>query len=785
MYGATSYASAPYAAPSGASGAKSSPITALLAGNLHVLFEHLMWFQPYDSVSYRTVDLFVSGGWYKSGAGATFPTGESAPHQLFLGHLVQPPNRETRIWQSGDVNTSAPSYGTCVVADANRELVDWQALNWANKPARHFMGDPIWPLNGFAEVFRGLSTEISPQIDRLEIHLQDVVAKLQSATYQQQRYAGRGPCIRLDGSASYLSGTVTRPLSSLTLGIRVRARASITTDEAIMGWRNGSSAGACLLRTGASNAVAFAVRNDAGTLFEASAPAVLVTYRWKDLWGVLDMEAMTIAVYEGATPDAPLATTAITGAFTTALTAFAIGRLPDTASGYLLADVDDATLWGHALSSVEIVKWTGSQPPSGTAGLLYQWTMAENTGGAAYESAGSGPDLALHSAIWVDSLTGGADIAGKCVPQGVGIRRQVQPVMLSSVDLIYQVARSFDHLAAEDGPNLFDGGERVWTFAGVYSDPWAVDPGAGQYIEIPEMGLIRLGGDSAPVKGLTCDVYLTAAVDLPSCVSVVVLDDGALAPSEFDAGSALALPQTRGVGVWYGLDPVSVDTALLELLSAVKGWRAANDFGALAFGRILPPETLVPDAEAGPDDFGWDGIQSVYTQPAAKAVQIAYKPYSQTTDAGSASVLLTPARKQDLSLPVRTIPTPDDPKVMKADATAVVAPPIATPLDSALDAADRAATEALWRSKPRRTDLLPLSEPVPRFRVGQVLLITMGIYDYAQGKKVLVTATIADDGQGQHSIEVTGAVQGADVLLLGGSSDDVALLGDGSGAVLL
>jgi len=785
MYGATPYGGLTYGG-SLTSGAMASPVTALIAGNLHILFEHLLWLQPYNPVTGIPIDLFVSGGWFKTAGGDTFPTGEAAAHQLFIGHLVQPPNRESRILSNGEVNTGASTYGNCVIADSRRELTQWLSFGWKNATARHFMGDPSWPLSSFAEVFHGVSTALDPEVDQMSIGLQDVVAKLQSRDYQTKRYAGRGACVRLDGAASYLyTGATSCPIGGMTIGIRFRPTAAIATDEHIVGWHNSTGAGERRLHTGPGNSVTWSVRDDSSNGYSVTAAGVLGPYNWIDLWGVLDTAAMRISLYDGSSPDTPIAQASIAGTYVSSvLTSFAVGRLPDFATNFLLGDVDEITVWSRALSTVEIAQWTGQRAPSGTTGLVYQWSLTEATGTIAYESAGAGPDLTLASCAWVDSLTGGVELQGKCIPKGRGIVREINPVLLSAIDRIYQVAEEFDHLATDvSGPLLKDRGIRVWTLKGTYPDPWAATPATGEYMEIPAMGLIRLG--SSPVGQLTCDPYLTAATDLPGCVAGITTGDGVLTSGEFDAASAAALPATDGVGVLSGLDPTSVDAVLLKYLASVKGWRGSNPVGALAFGVIAPPETLTPSAQAGPDDFALDGIKPVFTLPAARAALVRYRPYYQTQQPTALDPLLTEAEKQDLGQQFRSVSTPEDLAVLGADSAAELAVRD-TVLDSAADAQTQATLEAAWRSKPRRTDYLPYSEPVPRFYVGQVLTITMPVLDYDDGKNVIVTAVLADDGTGAHGCEVTGELKfvGGDLMLTGDGTGH-ALLGDGTGSGLV
>lgn len=767
MLGASPLGAVPLGgSPGGVDLSSASPITSLLSGDIRRI-EHLVHLQPYDPDLAVTQHYYLSGGGFASGPLDSFPTGESLPHQYFEETLAGPPNRETRILQDGEINTGASSYGTLIIADPRRERTAMMGMTWKNARVDHYMGAPGWQFRQFARVFRGTAIDLLSDNVTYSLDIQDVVQKLQ-ADYQPKTYAGRGPCVRFNGSTSYALGTVACPSTAasggLTIGIRVRPRSAPSTNTTICGWRNGTAAGLRQIRTDASRAATVEIRNNVGTLFTVSVPSVFAAaapWQWIHLWAVLDLAAMTLTLYNGETPDTPLGSVAVTGSFTTALSAFSLGRQADASAGFFGGDLDEVTVWNRALNTVEILSWTDTSVPVGTSGLVYRYGCDEGTGATLYEAGLAGPNLTLTSTAWVDSLTGGADVQGKKIPKGRGIRRKVKPVLLSSIDTIYQVAETFYAVAVDpaDGKYLIlDRGFKTWDLAylGDFTDPWAATPAAGQWMSISSMGLVRLG--SQPVGELTVDVYLTAATDLGTLVQALCETDAGLDPTEVDEGAAATLSALSGpTGFLAGLDAVSSDKLLTDLLSNVKGWRAPNRDGALSFGAIRPPETQAAVGTATGDDFALDGIAVQGTLPAARAVQISFAEYGVTQPVANVDPLLTEAQAQDLGQQFRTYQTPDSATVLDADPQAPLVTRT-TNLDQESDARAEAAREAVWRSVPRRTDLLPLTIPVPKFQVGEVWFIRMNALDYHYGKNVIVGDVVADDTNGKHAIEVIGAV---------------------------
>lgn len=763
MIGAGPEGFAPVGAIEAADESSPSPITSLLSGSLR-RFEYLLWLRPYDPATLSRRDIYLSGGspwgWYRTSAGETFPTGEAAPHQLFEGLIAQPPNRETRILSDGSVHEGASTVGEAVIADPRRNHRDWGSLIWKNAQAFAYMGAPTWPLSSFARVLRGVSTSLDAQVDRFAIGFQDVVARLQG-NFQSSKYRGLGPCIRGDGSSATGSVTLSAPAGAMALECNVRLRSSASSLRYIAGWQNSAAAGGRVLRLGTSgtNSLEAFVINDSGTIFTVVYGTPLDPFRLYQVAFSLDPAAGTLGlVLDGVT----VATTVTTGTFDTVLTNFQILRRPDTAANYGDFDMDEIRLWSSARTDAEFLGNKDGQIPSDTAGLAALWRANEGDLGVLYDSTTGVHDITLAgSYAWVDSLTGGAELSGKYIPKGIGIVRKVKPVALATLDtdLIYQVADSYDSIATDtDGPIVEDGGIRPWTLLGTYTDPWAVTPAAGEFMSIPTLGLIRLG--SKPTKELTVDVNLTADTDLGSCVLAVVEAPDALDATEVDEGAAAALSVglLGGVGWLAGLEKESRDSILLRLLASRKAWRAPNALGGeLTFGLIRSPETLLPDAEANGNDFALDGIRPASTLPACRDAVISWRRYFQTQDAANLNATLTESRKLDLGQEFRTKANGVNSTVLSWDSSADTAERT-TCLDDERDAVTEAAREAEWRSVPRITHLLPLSRPVPKFHVGQVLRITMPVLDYDAGKTVIVGATIADPANGTYAIEVTGKV---------------------------
>jgi hypothetical protein len=809
MYASSPLYSVPIYSPyTGATGSTSSIIASLLSGKLHTIYEHLIWARPIDPGSMMHHDLYLCSGaygtWYRTGAGEFFPTGEALPHQLFLGCVLQPPNRETRILSSGVIYEGAPSYGALIVSDPREDLVDFLYYRWKNAKITHYMGvggpsiggapysGPYpWKLNQFAEVFSGYSTALVGDSGKYTINLQDAVAILQSTSYQTHTYGGYGPCPRFDGSSGYASGSVPAPSGSMTIGVRIRSRAAISSNKGVVGWYNGSNPGMRYIHTDTTNAVTFTVGNNAGVAFTVSIPSVLAPVRWSYLWFVLDISALRMIVYDGDHPDTPIGQGAVSGSFTAVNSVFALARNPNTAGNYLPGDLDEISIWSKALSQSEIATYSSQKIQSGAPNLAYLWECNEGDGTTLYEAAGAGLNLTFHGGVsWVDSLAGDDSLRGKYIPKGVGIRRKIPLVPLSLVDLIYQVAEEYDSIIDDAlGPILEDAGKRVWTRKGVYMDPWAATPAPGEYMEIPSLGLVRLG--SSPTGQLTADANLTLGVDLPSCITSIVIDTGALTSNQVDLGSLGALP-TVTVGAYAGLgnEPIKVDTLLIYLLRAAKGWRAGNVnlAGQLGFGTYPTVTDDTPPTDyLTADEIVWDSMKEVFTLPAAKNVSLGYRQYVQTQDYANTNPTLTPAARQDLGQGVRTVLSPVSAEVLEIDPSAGSAYYGDTPLDLESEALALVQQEGVYRSLPRRTDTLELVVPVPRFVVGQVISVRADVLDYGLGKIVVVSAVITDDGRQVYGLEVTGRIVeiGGGFLLAEEATGDTILTGDGSGSIAL
>lgn len=185
-----------------------------------------------------------------------------------------------------------------------------------------------------------------------------------------------------------------------------------------------------------------------------------------------------------------------------------------------------------------------------------------------------------------------ADIGGQLKPRVIGQVFNIEPVLVNTDRLIYQVDGAVG-LSTGWSMTVYDMGVATWTAGANYtslSDMQANPPLPGQYRVLPSLGCFRLGSQSG--GRLTCDVFNPATVtgtaltptavtagDLHAVVRQIVFEAGATSSPGFQPLSSYfvtsnllnAPPQ---VGVYITTD----DSGLDVLNNVLKAVQASADF---------------------------------------------------------------------------------------------------------------------------------------------------------------------------------------------------------------
>lgn len=203
-------------------------------------------------------------------------------------------------------------------------------------------------------------------------------------------------------------------------------------------------------------------------------------------------------------------------------------------------------------------------------------------------------------------LEGGADLKGKRKPLAYGISRNVTPVLVDAVNLIYQVHDG----AIEDVPAVRDRGVALTKVSGA--------PAPGEYQVNAATGTFKLG---ASADGeVTCDVEGDAPTagytDRIATIMLRLLSQR-LYTSEIDT-TALANLNTlisAPCGVWVGPEVQTLAQVLDRLLFGAGCYGGFSRLGVMSAGRIAAPSEDVPVIE-----LDAESIVSIERRPLPQAL---------------------------------------------------------------------------------------------------------------------------------------------------------------------
>jgi len=647
--------------PPGSDASVPNPVAALLddaTGRKTILLRA----RPYDPVGAQIVDVLISNDGYASGATDTWPDGTSQPHQKFRARLGKPAySIESGVLSGGEITDgSVPAFGEQNVINTDGELNDHLGYVWEGASLETYLGAPSWPLQDFALIGKGSCAGIEPSLLGYTIRFRDPAYRLKRRNMHTQRYRGHDTCLRFDGVDDRATGgNNLNQTGSCTFEIWAWPETAgsfgrlFSKDDGVTGWTIFVD----------SDDIFFFIRG--GTLVSTSGDR-LTRSQWNHIAVVLDVVADTVTFYVNGEQVGQ--TTSYTTVPATNTHTFSIGARHDGASPFK-GRLDEPRVWtGVARSAQEIRDNYLLQLPS-QANLSY-WSFDDATGATAFGDSGA-VNLTITGARWVDSLTGGKELAGQAVPTIWGRVLKYQPVLVGRLGNVYQVHDD----DFEEVTTLEDGGVVSWTSAGDFTDPDDATLTAGQYCTSKARGLIRLG--SAPVRTLTANLkgdntggYVEDGAQL---VRRIATGRGGLTdPDEIDLASFAAMVTTNSAPLGYAtrLDTESVDEVIVTIMRTLYGWRTFTRQGLLAVGRLDEPGT--PRFTLGRKTLRKLSLRRINTSPASKAWKLGYARYYQTLNPEGLATSLTQQEKLDRGQSYRYVTTPEDASVVAADTDAEV-----------------------------------------------------------------------------------------------------------------
>lgn len=704
--------------------------------------------QPYDVVGAALATVRLSNDGYATPA--TDPTLASVP---FRRALERPYNVQVSVMDGGRLrDRGIPAYGDCTLLNPDRTFDAYLGYEWAYRALTIKVGRPSFLYSQFGTIFNGTAEDVGWTPESITIRLRDLGYKL-AKPLQPNTYKGTGGAVRCDGVDDHLSATVTSPAGSMTFECLLRLRSSIASQETVGGWF-AAGAGQRMLTVGsaATNRVTFFVRNDAGTQFSITADAALTVGRLHAVAAVLDTAASKLRLYIDGV--AAAAEVSVSGAWTTTLTSLSYGRRSDGIQ-YADVDLDELRIWGLRTAG-EILSYRDREALGTETGLAHCWHLNDGTGTSAADAVSGGTALTLTGGpTWIGSLEGEASIAGKRKPYIVGQVRQWQPVLVDSVNLVYQVhdgSMQAVGLAQDKGADLTGDGDVADLYA-------AAAPAAGHYKTDLARGYIRLG--SKPDGELTVDAqgdntggYVSSCADI---VKRIVKNQGGLVDGDLDLGSFAALNTATTAVLGYGadLETVNIDTAVSELASSVGAFWTYTRAGLLRIKRLDAPSA--PTATLTAEDVEVGRVtRDTAVRPVSKRYTLNYHKHWTTQQPASVATALSAEAKALLAQEYRAVtglPTSTTLTTVYLDAADASDNTLIDVQADAQVEADR--RQGLYGVK-RHVYRVPLVTGLFLYEIGQVVRLELPLYDLDAGKDfVIVGFTEAVLDQGTEEIILT------------------------------
>lgn len=745
---------------------------------------YIFYGTPFNRAQNQIVTVKLGDG-FASRENDTMPDGAPMSHALFRAGLITPYNAQNRVMSGGRISDDpVPGQGDLVFENASGRFRPYLELEWDNAFSQVFLGRPEWALSQFSPIFTGVTGPIT-NTDTEEIHL-----PLLDNSYLLRRplitetYLGSGPCVRYNGTTSYASGSIGCPSGSMTIMFHVRPNATATSQRNIMGWRNGTGAGNRLTDIGraGTDRIGWAARNDAGTQFTCDAVAATPIQSLTQVAAILDTAAseMRLVVKAPGGIAEIVATTAVTGTWTTTLTAFTLGRLPDSALLYLAADLDEPAVFNRALTLSECAAYFSRQLTGTESGLVHLWHCDEATGSTLFNTVTPGSNsLTLNSTSWVGSLEGGTELAGQTPPLWEGICRQIEPVNVDSQNYVYEVTRNPTVVTVSD---VQDKGAASYIMDAPVTDIYSWTPVAGHCVTAYMGGRNLLRLQAAPQGSLTVTVT-GDTVDTATIVKKFAMSYGGFTIDQIDlaAFASVASNYPQAVGIGYRLENPEIWEVMQTLARKAGGWVTMTRAGLLTLAILTEPGT--PKFHLTSEDIQTNALKRVALSLAVKQTKLSYRPYAKTQSRSELATSLTEAQKVDLGQEKRFAATPVDPTVASLRPTAeVLEEDTLYDLESAAYA-EAQRRQALWGVN-RATYLLPLTRGLFQYAIGDTVSVTLqsadGTYIENLNEALLVVVAYVEDPKLETmQIEVWGEKLPEPVYLIG-AGGEILLASDGS-----
>jgi hypothetical protein len=588
----------------------------------------------------------------------------------YKGRLTTPYNAQVSVLRNGlPGGGGIPTFGAIGIGNPStrgangtisHEQDDLAGLIWTGYDLEVLVGAPTFARSEFGTIFSGTAEGIRRGFSGLELPLRGYELLLKKPV-QSRLYWGFGPCLRfaatgyvdfgdiLDRGATD-SFTVEVLFSSTTLATFKALATKKTVTAANAGWQFNYNTSNQLVIGAAdgTNSVTATVAGAAyldGTLHRASF--------------VVDRTAQVMRLYVDG--ELVLTSGSIAGVGSLAnANPLRVGSFNDGSLGWT-GELDDFRFWSVARTQAEIRATMHRELLGTETGLEVYAKLNEAIGTTAEDSTANNRDGTITAGTWVNTLEGGAELAGKPKPKGRGQVRDYEPVFVGDANfLIYQFNDRSSHAV-----NAVKDMGLALTPAGNVSDLFATTVAAGEYKTDLTRGLYRLG--AKPAGKVTNDFqgdntgsgYVSTGPDI---VRRMLVDDYGFAdPAGLDGGAFARANTANGSVCGYAtrLEVEHGDEIATRILDSIWAWWTFTRPGLFTLGVVTDPADAVASSTIDANDVLEDSLAEEATPEPTTGLRLGYRRVWATQSASELATTLSSTEIARLGEPYQYAPAGD------------------------------------------------------------------------------------------------------------------------------
>ncbi|WP_138476160.1 hypothetical protein [Dyadobacter bucti] len=350
-------------------------------------------------------------------------------------------------------------------------------------------------------------------------------------------------------------------------------------------------------------------------------------------------------------------------------------------------------------------------------------------------------------------IDGGADIANTYKPLAYGVIKNAEPVLVDSVNLIYQI---------HDGSILSVDAVRdrgvALTNVGDVPDIVSASVAAGQFKTQLSGGFIKLG--STPAGRITMDVqgenangYVSKTGEIIERIVTTRLGLNPVEPEYIDGGSLNDLDAvlTGDVGTYINRNMTASD-AINDLISGVGAYWTFTRQGLLFAGTVSPP--TLESTTLTINDIDEQGIKLDRINKPAWRISVAYAPAWTVQDESELAAATTDADRSFVSNEYRYLTNED--RAIRSQSKEMIEKIFYTNIANEADAQALLDRLVLVHGEPRQVFQLTVYRALFKLYIGDQVKLIYNRFNLDAGKVFMVSGVSEDAETGATVFELWG-----------------------------